>query len=293
MVVLFPKRMHTHRQRTSLKRKARITGVFLITMAALAQQSAKPPARTNPLQGNRQAIEEGHEIYNRTCTSCHGVNGAAGARAPALAGKRGYQHSTDASIFDAIHDGIPGSGMPPFSLETTEIWKVVAYIRSLRASASDTFVPGNAAHGEQIFWGKGNCGSCHMIGGRGGILGPDLSSIGEERTLRRIRDALTQPSSQIPDGYRPVEVVTAHGRRVSGILKNENNFSLQLLDSHDQLQLFTRDELREVRYKQSSLMPANYDKTLSSADLQDLLAFLSRQARDKIHRSRRNAEHEP
>lgn len=264
----------------------------LIAMAAIAQQPAKPPARTNPLRGNQQAIDNGREIYNRTCTGCHGVNGAAGARAPALAGKREYQHSTDASIFDAIHDGIPGSGMPPFNLAATVIWKVVAYIRSLRATASDTFVPGNAAHGEQIFWGKGNCGSCHMIDGRGGILGPDLSSIGEERTLRQIRDALTQPHSPIPEGYQPVEVVTTDGRRLSGIVKNENNFSLQLLDSHGQLQLFTRDELREVRSKPSSLMPANYDKTLSPEELQDLLAFLSRQARDKVHRSRRNMEHE-
>ncbi|MGH9665131.1 MAG: c-type cytochrome, partial [Bryobacteraceae bacterium] len=209
-----------------------MTGAFLMTMAALAQQTSKPPARTNPLRGNEHAIEDGRGIYDRTCTACHGVNGTAGARGPALAGRRGYQRSTDPSIFDAIHEGIPGTGMPPFNLGTTDIWKVVAYIRSLRASASDTFVPGNAAHGEQIFWGRGNCGSCHMIGGRGGVLGPDLSSIGKERTLRQIREALTQPRSQIPDGYQPVEVVTVDGRRLSGILKNENNFSLQLLDSH-------------------------------------------------------------
>lgn len=269
-----------------------MTAVFLLAVAALAQQAAKPPAKTNPLRGNRQAIEEGHEIYNRTCTACHGVNGAAGERAPALAGKRDYQHSTDESIFDAIRDGIPGTAMPSFSLAATEIWKVVAYIRDLRASASDTFVPGDAARGEEIFWGKGNCGSCHMIDGRGGILGPDLSSIGEERTLRRIREALTQPPAQIPDGYQPVDVVTTDGRHLSGIVKNENNFSLQLLDSHGQLQLFTRDELREVQYRRSSLMPANYDKTLSPAEFQDLLAFLSRQARETSHRSRRHAEHE-
>lgn len=266
--------------------------LFLITIAALAQQTSKPLVRTNPLRGNERAIADGREIYNRTCTACHGVNGAAGARGPALAGRDGYQRSTDASIFDAIHDGISGTGMPPSSLGATDIWKVVAYLRSLRASASDTFVPGDAVHGERIFWGQGHCGSCHMIRGRGGIVGPDLSSIGEERTLRQIRDALTQPRSQIPDGYRPVEIVTADGRRLSGVLKNENNFSLQLLDSHDQLQLLTRDELREVYYKHSSLMPANYDKSLSPAELQDLLAFLSRQARGRIHRSRKNTEHE-
>jgi putative heme-binding domain-containing protein len=127
-----------------------------------------------------------------------------------------------------------------------------------------------------------------MIRGRGGILGPDLSSIGAERTLRQIRAALTQPQRQIPDGYRPVDVVTSNGTRISGVLKNENNFSLQILDTHEKLQLFTRDELREVHYRTASFMPAHYDKTLGSAGFEDLLAFLSRQARDKVPGRRRH-----
>jgi putative heme-binding domain-containing protein len=177
--------------------------------------------------------------------------------------------------------------MPASGLAETDIWKVVTYIRSLRATASDAFVPGNAAHGEQIFWGQGNCGSCHMINGRGGILGPDLSNIGGERTIERIRAALTHPERQPPDGYRPVDVVTTDGIHVSGVLKNENNFSLQILDTQAKLRLFTRDELREILYRSASFMPTNYDKTLGSPGFEDLLAFLSRQARDGIRGGRR------
>ncbi|HYM10765.1 MAG TPA: c-type cytochrome [Bryobacterales bacterium] len=255
----------------------------VLVAAAPAQQRSAPPKK-NPLGSSEQAVREGREIYNRSCTGCHGLNGAAGERGPALAGGRDYVRSTDGSIFEAVQTGIPGTQMPPSGLETMDIWKVVAYIRSLRASASDAFVPGDAAHGEQVFWGKGGCNSCHMIAGRGSILGPDLSNTGGERTLKEIHDALTQLRPQIPDGYRPAEVVTAKGRRFSGIIKNEDNFSLQLLDSHEQLQLFTRDELRDVRYKDRSLMPSDYDKRLSPAELQDLLAFLSRQARYKVKR---------
>jgi mono/diheme cytochrome c family protein len=47
---------------------------------------------------------------------------------------------------------------------------VAAYIRSLRATASDAFVPGDVAHSEEIFRGKGRCGECHMIRGRNGDL---------------------------------------------------------------------------------------------------------------------------
>jgi cytochrome c oxidase cbb3-type subunit III len=265
----------------ALWRNGLIICLLLASAGALAQRQSEPPRDANPLGYTKQVISEGGELFARTCTACHGVNGAAGERAPALAGKRDYVRSTNASIFDAIKNGIPGTGMPPSGLPSTDIRKIVAYIRSLRANASDSFVPGNIAKGEQIFWGQGRCGSCHMIDGRGGILGPDLSNIGGQRTLRQIREALTQPPARILSGYQPVEVITKESQRFSGIIKNESNFSLQLLDNHGQLHLFLRDDLREIRYGKSSLMPADYDKTLTPAELQDLLAFLSRQADKK------------
>jgi len=98
---------------------------------------------------------------------------------------------------------------------------------------------------------------------------------------------------QIPSGYQPVQVVTADGQKISGIAKNDNNFSLQLLDTHDRLQLFTRDELREVIYKKQSLMPSNYDKTFTPTELQDLLAFLSRQAIQGAERPEESDEDQP
>ncbi len=275
-----------------LKTSRWLAAVLLVAVAAPAQRRSGPPEKTNPLGSSEQAVREGHEIYNRSCTGCHGLNGTAGGRGPGLAGGRDYVRSKDESIFEAIQKGIPGTEMPPSSLAPMDLWKVVAYVRSLRASASEAFVPGDVAHGEQIFQGKGRCGSCHAIEGRGGIVGAELSSIGAQRTLLEIRNALTRPRPQIPSGYQPADVVTTDGRRLSGIIKNEDNFSLQLLDSRDQLQLLTRGEVREVHYKSESLMPNDYDKTLTAAEIQDLLAFLSRQARHKPQR-RRGEEDEP
>jgi hypothetical protein len=70
------------------------------------------------------------------------------------------------------------------------------------------------------------------------------------------------------------------------VLKNEHNFSLQLLDAQGKLHLLSRDEVREIKYEKQSLMPTNYDQTLSGKELKDLLAFLSRQA----NRSEANGE---
>jgi putative heme-binding domain-containing protein len=249
-----------------------------------------PEEQSNPVGRNEQAIAEGHELFNRTCTVCHGMNGTATDRAPALGGGRSYVIRTDGGIFEAIQKGIPGSAMPASSLQPMDIWKIVAYIRSLRATASDAFVAGDVAHGERIFWEKGRCGNCHMIRGRGGISGPDLSNVGGERTLAVIRDALTKPKLPIPRGYRPVEVMTVDGRKLTGIAKNDNNFSLQLLDSHDKLQLLTSDEWVKITYRPESLMPSNYGKVLAPDEFQDLLAFLSRQVVHKMERRRRSED---
>jgi len=187
--------------------------------------------------------------------------------------------TTERDLFDAIKHGIAGTLMPASPLPDADVSKMVAYIRSLRATAIDAPVDGDIAHGRQIFDGKGRCSECHMRGGRGGLLGPDLSNIAGERSARFIEESLTKAKPHIPRGYQPVRAVTADGQQIRGVLKNEHNFSLQLLDAQGKLHLLSRDEIRDIEYEKQSLMPTNYDKTLSAKELRDLLAFLSRQGR--------------
>ncbi len=238
----------------------------------------------SPNYRSAAAVAEGRRIYNRSCTVCHGLDGAIGGRGPAVAGTRRYLRSSDRDLFASIRIGIPGTEMPPAGLPEADIWKVVAYIRSLRATAYDAFVNGNAARGETLFWGKGDCGQCHMIGSRGGLLGPDLSNIGAQRTLRLLQEALTEARPNIARGYRPVTVVTGQGQTLTGIIKNEDNFSMQILDTGNKLHLLTRGELQRIVYEQTSLMPSDYGRRLTPPELTDLLAFLSRQAAQRIRR---------
>ena len=119
--------------------------IFAANLTAAAQQGAggrggSPAGPANPFLGNSQAIDEGRQIYNRTCTTCHGPDGAAGEMGPALgAPARRYAQATDAQIFDAIKNGIGGTQMPPSRalLPDDDIWKVSAYIRGLRGTAVD------------------------------------------------------------------------------------------------------------------------------------------------------------
>ena len=274
-----------------------VFGVALILSLSLSAQrggrgggAASGPA--NPFAGNLQAIDEGRATYNQTCTACHGPDGAAGEMGPALGvPARRYAQGTDAQIFDAIKNGISGTQMPPFGsqLSDTDIWKVTSYIHGLRGTAIDVPAPGDVAHGEQIFWGKGECGSCHVIKGKGGLIGPDLTNLAGTRKTASIVDALTKPLHRVfGDGgaiprilipnttYQPVRVTTADGKTIAGVLKNEDSYSLQVMGTDNQLHMFERAKVKVV-YETKGLMPTDYDKRLTADELKDLLAFLTRQ----------------
>jgi hypothetical protein len=68
------------------------------------------------------------------------------------------------------------------------------------------------------------------------------------------------------------------------VAKNEDAFSVDVLDVDGKLHLFTKDEIQKVTHEPESLMPHDLDKTLTPSEFQDLIAMLSRQARTKVHR---------
>jgi putative heme-binding domain-containing protein len=265
----------------------------LLIAAFTAAASAAQAQTANPYTNNAAAIEEGRGLYNSTCTGCHGANGAAGEIGPGLAiPGRSYARTSDAQIFDAIQHGIPATMMPAHQgkLSDDQIWKITAYVKGLRGTAIDAPSPGNVANGEAIFWGKGDCGSCHMLKGRGSIIGPDLSNLAGLRKTNSIIEALTkdkhrvygrggaQPHALVPLPTWPVVRITmAGGKTVRGVLRNEDSFSLQVIGLDQQLHLFERARLKAVVYEPGSLMPTDYDKRLSKGEFDDLLAFLTRQ----------------
>lgn len=246
--------------------------LLLLPGFLLAQPRGRPRLRPDPEQA-----KAGREIYNRSCTMCHGLDGAAGDRAPALGATRRYLRASTEELFDAIKNGIRGTNMPASPLPEADVNKIIAFIHTLRATAADVEVPGNPAAGEAVFHGKGNCVQCHMIRGRGGIVGPDLTRIGAERRLEDLRAALTVPKPVPPRGYQPVTIVTKSGQRIEGVAKNEHNSSIQVLGKDQKLHLVTQEEIKSIEHLEKSLMPADADKRLSKEEFQDLLAFLARQ----------------
>lgn len=237
--------------------------------------------RRNPLGRGEEVVSAGKTLYDRSCTACHGKDGTEGDRAPALAGQRRYLRATDYELYGAIHDGIKGTTMPAMGLSEQDTWRVVAYIRSLRATAIDAPPPqGDPKNGENIFWGSGKCNECHMLRGRGGTLGPDLSNVGAEMRLQAMREVFSAPKPFPSAGYKPISLVLTDGTKVRGVIKNENNFSLQILSIEGKLHMVMRSEIAEIDYEKQPLMPGDYPQRLG-AGFADLIAFLSRQGESR------------
>ena len=263
--------------------RLRLICLHLICAGAFHGLWAQGTVAVNAVGRGPEAVAGGHALFNQTCTTCHGMDGSEGERAPALVGERRFFRLSENALYDTIKHGIPGTGMPAMNLADESIWKIVVFIRAMRSSASEVDVPGDAVHGREVFFGKGGCSICHMLDGKGGTIGPDLSNIGAEITLKRMKESLTV-DGPIPAGYQPVKVVTRGGQTIDGIAKNEDSFSIQLLDRQNRLHLLDREELRSVDEPRTSLMPHNYDKTLSAQEYNDLLAMLSRSVTRNLHR---------
>jgi putative heme-binding domain-containing protein len=177
--------------------------------------------------------------------------------------------------------------MPANAFEDSETWTLVAYLRSLNM-ARPAAPKGDSTVGERLFFHKEKCSECHMVKGAGGHLGPDLSRVGAARSLAYLTESIREPNKELSLGYAdpnnhygiPLEYDTVialmrDGKRIAGIAKNEDAFSLQLLGEDDELHLLLKEDLAEVRHEHRSLMPAYTPEMLTAGELEDLLAYLS------------------
>jgi cytochrome c oxidase cbb3-type subunit III len=243
---------------------------------AIAQERttpAEPRPATNPLDGNPQAISNGGAMFRTRCAGCHGPD-ARGYVGPDLTGFWAAG-GTDGRMFDIVRRGVPGTEMTaadPLRVPDKDIWQVLAYLRTLNAVPAAT-PTGDAANGERIF--RANCSSCHRVNGRGGQLGPDLSRIGSGRPRAGLLSKLRGSTEFIRPGYEPVTLVTREGERIRGVKKNEDEFSIQIMDTRERLQGYLKANLTEFTIDKQSLMPVYGADRLNDRDLDDLLQYLT------------------
>lgn len=259
-----------------------------LVLAPLVLAQHVPQNDKNPFAGNPEAIAAGAKLYTQTCINCHGSEGRGSERAPSLAGTLKHGNN-DGEILQTIRAGVSGSIMPAFAqLSSDEGWQLVTYIKSLSTAAGGAtkheIVTGDPTAGARIFNGKGDCGRCHQVYGKGTAVGPDLSGAAGS-SADFLRTAILDPNRSVPvkrgkqrgTMYRNSNTLvaeTSSGKVVRGVRVNEDPFSVQMTDASGTLHLFQKSDLKSLHVEQRSLMPDDYGKRLTPDEVNNLVAYL-------------------
>jgi cytochrome c oxidase cbb3-type subunit III len=258
---------------------------FLISLTLASplssQDKSAPAAAPTP-----QSIANGRSNFRLSCSYCHGINADGGFRAPSLVSGHLSHGASDESILNIILHGIPGTAMPANDLDESEAREIIAYLRSLQKSSSAPST-GNPESGRKLFFGAAACSQCHMVSGQGGRLGPDLTRVGSARPRDFLLESIRNPDAELTERavpldfgsvattYELVTVTTGQGTVFSGVIVNEDSFSLQFMDDHEKIHSWLKSELKSVVHEKRSPMPKYDTQQLPAAQLDDLTAYLT------------------
>lgn len=230
------------------------------------------------------AQQPGAAIFAANCAGCHGADGRGGEHAPNIATAPAVQHLMDRELAGIVRYGISGAGMPAFSsLKSQEVADVVAYLRILQGRGDIVKLPGDPKQGEILFFGKAQCSGCHMVNGKGGFIGSELSFYGAEAKPNQMRAVILDPDKNLPVDKRATTVVTNSGQKLTGMLKVNDNFSLSLQTMDGSFHFFQKSDLAQVDFGSRSLMPAS---TLNGKEVDDLVSYM-------LQTGNENATHSP
>jgi len=273
-----------------LWQRGRVVLSVSAVLLALAATAVAADNR-NPFAGDAKAAKAGESEFRINCALCHGLGAHGGGRGPDLRRAQKKHVHSDAELFQVISNGIPGTVMPAngtngqgVGMTDEEIWQIITYLHSVGVKVPANPV-GNASHGKELFYGEANCSVCHMVEGKGGRVGPDLTAVGGSRTREAIIDSVRNPSRRLawglteatkefPQEYETITVVTANGKEIKGVALNEDNFSVQMIDSSEEIHLLEKDKLRSFQKSRESIMLTYSRDLLSDKDLDDIVAFL-------------------
>ena len=237
--------------------------------------SIAPSVRAEERAGARQ--------FAHNCAGCHGADGRGGDKAPAIATMPTVVALSDDQLIKIVHDGTP-AGMPAFpQLDEASTRAVVNYLRTLQgktSAGSSSPVTGNAENGLALYFGKAQCSECHMVEGKGGFIALDLNGYGQSHSAAAIIKAIVNPDVPLSATSRVVEVRTKGGEQLSGILRFEDNFNLELQTQDGQFHFLDRSSLADVTYTDHSLMPRDYGTRLTQSELNDIASYLILAARN-------------
>jgi putative heme-binding domain-containing protein len=145
--------------------------------------------------------------------------------------------------------------------------------RGSGAAAQQAPPPGDAAAGKALF-ASSKCLDCHRVGETGSRSGPDLTTVGAQRSPDQLARAIVAPDEEVLPEHRSVRVAPKSGAAVTGRLLNQDTFSVLLITPNEELRSYQRSDLREVVILTKGLMPS-YEGKLTPQQVNDLVNYLS------------------
>jgi len=257
-----------------IKRRAALILAALSCGLGASHAQTSPPIAGKSKQ-SKQAQVAGKQTFESICASCHGLNGKGGDRAPDIATKSEVVRLSDSETLKVLREGILQKGMPPFAtLGAAQLSEVLGYLRTLQGRGKTPVVTTNTEAGKEIFAGKGGCSQCHMVHGVGGFLGPDLSDYGARHSPADIRSAIVSADKRPAFRKGLAKAKAKDGQLVSGLVRNEDNFSVQLQATDGTFHLLEKSSLSELTFNSTPVMPSDYGSKLSKAELDQLVGYL-------------------
>lgn len=215
----------------------------------------------------------GRRLFASHCAGCHGLDGAGGEHAPNIATSERVQARSDADLARIVHDGVTAGGMPAFgsTLTQAEIGSVIAYLRVLSGSRDNAPLPGDPASGEKLFFSSARCSECHMLAGRGGYFGADLTNYGSNHGAEAIKSAILYPDKVMGPLHESAEILIKGGARFIGLIRNQDNFSVQFQTRDGEFHFFDRSQIATIEAKP---IPGHGSETLSRGAVNDIVSYL-------------------
>ena len=222
---------------------------------------------------------KGEAEFQRICSGCHNVSVATSQRLThdGWAGvvsdmaSRGAQGTSEE--FDSIVNYLSANFGPSNPQASNAAPSQAAAPAPVAPVTQVPLTAEEASKAKALIQANG-CLSCHRVGEMGSYVGPDLNTVGANRSPEQIRAALMSPNKEVRPENRTVRLVTGDGKTVTGRLLNQDGTSVQIIDSSSQLRSFEKSTLRQFKIVTTNPMPSYADK-LSAQELTDLVNYLS------------------
>ena len=133
---------------------------------------------------------------------------------------------------------------------------------------------GDADNGKKLFRGAATCANCHVVGGFGKSVGPDLTEIGSKLSREAMLTSILDPSAGISHNYEGYVVLTTDGQVINGLLisKTDGEVVIRTVDGIDRK--IPSDEIEMIKQSEKSIMPEDLHHTTDQQGLIDVVEYM-------------------